>query len=140
MYLLADQAQRTFEITGGGLERISVNRQRRAKHDQRRAVLGRAHRLLDRQAADGLDGHGDTLTFFESPRSGLSRSASDYCLIILPFLRPLFRWIYTVLVAFRSKARSVLSNWLVDSLIRFFRSESDMHYFTTVRQLGGGFK
>lgn len=91
-------------------------------------------------SSHGLDGHGDTLTFFESPRSGLSRSASDYCLIILPFLRPLFRWIYTVLVAFRSKARSVLSNWLVDSLIRFFRSESDMHYFTTVRQLGGGFK
>ncbi len=88
----------------------------------------------------GLDQQGDTLTFFESPRSGLSRSASDYCLIILPFLRPLFRWIYTVLVRGRSKARSVLSNWLVDSFIRFFRSESDMHYFTTVRQLGGGFK
>jgi hypothetical protein len=91
-------------------------------------------------SSHGLDGHGDTLTFFESPRSGLSRSASDYCLIVLPFLRPLFRWIYTGLVAVRSNARSVLSNWLVDWLIRFFRSESDMHYFTTVRQLGGGFK
>ncbi len=91
-------------------------------------------------SSHGLDEHGDSLTFFESPSSGLSRSASDYLLIFLPFLKPLFRWIYTVLVAGRSKARSVLSNWLVDSLIRFFRSESDMHYFTTVRQLGGGFK
>ena len=88
----------------------------------------------------GLDQHGDNLTFFESPSSGLSRSASDFCLIFLPFLRPLFRWIYTVLVAGRSRARSVLSKWLVDSLIRFFRSESDMHFFTPVRQLGGGFK
>ena len=88
----------------------------------------------------GLDQHGDNLTFFESPSSGLSRSASDYLLILLPFLKPLFRWIYTVLVAGRSKARSVLTKWVVDSLIRFFRSESDMHYFTPVRQLGGGFK
>ena len=91
-------------------------------------------------SSHGLDQHGDNLTFFELPSSGLSRSASDYCLIFLPFLKPLFRWIYTVLVAGRSKARNVLSNLLIDSLIRFFRSESDMHYFTTVRQLGGGFK
>jgi len=91
-------------------------------------------------SSHGLDQHRDSLTFFESPLSGLSRSASDYLLIFLPFLKPLFRWIYTVLVGGRSKARSVLSKWLVDSFIRLFRSESDMHYFTTVRQLGGGFK
>ena len=77
---------------------------------------------------------------FESPSSGLSRSASDYLLIILPFLKPPFRWVYTVLVAARSRARSVLTKWVVDSLIRFFRSESDMHYFTPVRHLGGGFQ
>ena len=88
----------------------------------------------------GLEQHGDNLTFFESPSSGLSRSASDYLLIILPFLKPPFRWIYTVLVGARSRARSVLTKWVVDSLIRFFRSESDMHYFTPVRHLGGGFK
>jgi hypothetical protein len=29
---------------------------------------------------------------------------------------------------------------MVDSFIRFFRSESDMHYFTTVRRLGSGSK
>ena len=88
----------------------------------------------------GLDPHGDNLTFFESPSSGLSRSASDYLLILVPFLKPLLRWIYTVLVAGRSKARSVSTKWVVDSFIRFFRSESDMHFFTPVRQLGGGFK
>ena len=88
----------------------------------------------------GLDQHSDNITFFESSSFRLSRSASDYCLIFLPFLKPLFRWIYTVLVAGRSKARSALSNILIDSLIRFFRSESDMHFFTPVRQLGGGFK
>ena len=91
-------------------------------------------------SSHGLDQHGDNLTFFESPSSGLSRSASDYCLIVLPFLRPLFRWIYGVLVASRSKVHSDLSNWLVDSLIRFFRSESDMHYFTSVRRLGSASK
>jgi len=87
-----------------------------------------------------LDQHRDNLTFFESPTFRLSRSASDYCLILMPFLKPLFRWIYPVLVAGRDKARSFLAKWLVDSLIRFFRSESDMNYFTTVRRLGSGSK
>jgi len=91
-------------------------------------------------SSHGLDQHGDNLTFFESPSFSLSRSASDYLLILLPFLRPLFRWIYTVLVAGRSKAHSILANWLVDFLIRFFRSESDMHYFTSVRRMGSGSK
>ena len=91
-------------------------------------------------ASHGLEQHCDNLTFFESPAAGLFRSASDYLLILLPFLKRPFRWIYTVLVAGRSKARSVLAKWVVDSLIRFFRSESDMHYFTPVRQLGGGLK
>ena len=91
-------------------------------------------------SSHGLERHGDNLTFFESPSLGLSRSASDYLLIPLPFFKPLFRWIYRVLVGIRSKARSFLSKWLVDSFIRFFRSESDMHYFTTVRRLGSGSK
>ncbi len=91
-------------------------------------------------SSHGLDEHGDNLTYFETPSLGLSRSASDYLLMFLPFLKPLFRWIYTVLVAGRSRARSFLSKWLIDSLIRFFRSESDMHYFTTVRRLGSGSK
>jgi hypothetical protein len=43
-------------------------------------------------------------------------------------------------VAIRSKAHSFLSKWLVDSFIRFFRSESDMHYFTSVRRLGSASK
>jgi hypothetical protein len=88
----------------------------------------------------GLDQHSDNITFFESPSFRLSRSASDYFLIVLPFLRPLFRRIYTALVASRSKARSFLAKWLVDSFIRFFRSESDMRYFTPVRRLGSGSK
>ena len=87
-----------------------------------------------------LDQHRDSLTFFESPSLRLSRSASDYFLIVLPFLGPLFRRIYTALVAGRSKAHSFLAKWLVDLLIRFFRSESDMHYFTTVRRMGSGSK
>ena len=91
-------------------------------------------------SSHGLAQHGDNLTFFDLPSFGLSRSASDYFLILLPFLKPLFRWIYAVLVARRSRARSFLSKWLVDSLIRFFRSESDVHYFTTVRRLGSGSK
>ncbi len=91
-------------------------------------------------SSHGLDQHRDNITFFESPSFRLSRSASDYFLIFLPFLRPLFRRIYTALVASRSKARSFLAKWLVDSFIRFFRSESDMHYFTTVRRLGSGSK
>ncbi len=91
-------------------------------------------------SSHGLDQHRDSLTFFETPSFRLSRSASDYCLILLPFLRPLFRWIYTVLVAGRTRAHSFLAKWLVDSLIRFFRSESDMHYFTTVRRLASGSK
>jgi hypothetical protein len=45
-----------------------------------------------------------------------------------------------MLVVGRSKAGSFMSKWLVDSLIRIFRSESDMHYFTTVRRLGSGSK
>jgi len=91
-------------------------------------------------SSHGLEQHCDTLTFIDSPSLALSRSASDYFLIPLPFLKPLFRGIYTLLIAVRSKCRSFLSKWLVDSLIRVFRSQSDMHYFTTVRQLGGGFK
>ena len=88
----------------------------------------------------GLDQHSDNITFFESSSFRLSRSASDYFLTVLPFLRPLFRRIYTALVAGRSKARSFLAKWLVDSFIRFFRSESDMRYFTPVRRLGSGSK
>ncbi len=91
-------------------------------------------------SAHDLDQHSDNLTFFESPSFSLSRSVSDNFLIFLPFLRPLVRWIYTALVAVRSKAHSFLAKWLVDSLIRFFRSESDMHYFTTVRRLGSASK
>ena len=91
-------------------------------------------------SSHGLDQHRDNLTFFDSPSFRLSRSASDYCLILLPFLKPLFRWIYPVLVAGRDKGRSFLAKWLVDSLIGFFRSELDMHYFTTVRRLGSGSK
>ena len=48
--------------------------------------------------------------------------------------------VLTVGVGLRSGARSFMSKWLVDSFIRFFRSESDMHYFTTVRRLGSGSK
>lgn len=91
-------------------------------------------------SAHALEQHSDNLTFFESPSLRLSRSASDYVLMLLPFLRPLFRWIYTALVSVRSKTRSFLAKWLVDSLIRFFRSESDMHYFTSVRRLGSASK
>ena len=91
-------------------------------------------------SAHGLDQHSGNLTFFESPSFFLSRSASDYFFIFLPFLRLPGRWIYTALVAARSKAHSFLAKWLVDSLIRFFRSESDMHYFTTVRRLGSASK
>ena len=91
-------------------------------------------------SSQGLDQHRDNLTFFDSPSFRLSRSASDYCLIPLPFLKPLFRWIYLVLVKGRDRGRSFLAKWLVDSLIRFFRSESDMHYFTTVHRLGSGSK
>ena len=115
-----------------------------------RTILDSIGEKVGRQTSDqdieafftshGLDQHGDNLTFFESPSSGLSRSASDYLLIILPFLKPPFRWIYTLLVAGRSRTRSVLTKWVVDTLIRFFRSESDMHFFTPVRQLGGGLK
>jgi hypothetical protein len=90
--------------------------------------------------AHGLNQHSDNVTFFGSPSFSLSRSASDYFLILLPFLRPPVRWIYTGLVAVRSRARSFLAKWLVDSFIRFFRSESDMHYFTTVRRLGSASK
>jgi hypothetical protein len=88
----------------------------------------------------GLDQYGDTLTFIESPTLGLSRSVSDLFLIPLPFLKPLVRWFYIRLVAVRSRARSFMSKWLVDSLIRVVRSESDMNYFTTVRRLGSGSK
>ena len=88
----------------------------------------------------GLDDLCDNLTFFEEPPMRLSRSASDYLLIVLPFLKPLVRWTYTSLVVLRSKAHSFLAKWLVDSFIRFFRSESDMHYFTSVRRLGSASK
>ena len=91
-------------------------------------------------SSHALDQHRDNLTFFEWPSFRLSRRASDHFLIFLPFLRPLFRRIYVTLVAVRSKARSFLVKWLVDSLIRFFRSESDMHYFTSVRRLGSASK
>ena len=87
-----------------------------------------------------LDQHGDNLTFFASPSLQLSRSASDYLLIPLPFLKPFFRRIYTALVVVRSRAHSFMAKWLVDSLIGFFRSESDMHYFTSVRRLGSASK
>ena len=91
-------------------------------------------------SSHGLEQHCDTLTFIDSPSFALSRSASDYFLIPLPFLKPLFRRIYTLLVAVRSRCRSFLSKWLVDSFIRVFRSQSDMHHFTTVRRLGSGSK
>ena len=91
-------------------------------------------------SSHSLNQHGDNLTFFTSPSFHLSRSASDYLLILLPFLRPVFRWIYTKLVAVRSRALSFLAKWLIDFLIRFFRSESDMHYFTSVRRLASASK
>ena len=61
---VADQPQRAFEVAAGGLERVGVDRQRRAEHDQRRAVLGRADRLLERQPADGLHGDAHRLHHF----------------------------------------------------------------------------
>jgi len=87
-----------------------------------------------------LDQHSDNITFFESPSFRLSRSASDYFLIVLPFLGPLFRRVFKVLVVVRSRVDSFLASWVVDSLIQFFRSESDMYYFTSVRRHGSGSK
>jgi len=83
-----------------------------------------------------LDDHVDNLTFFPSDTLVLSRSASDHLLRVLPFLRPIIRSTYTVLVGWRAGARSFFTKGVLDVFIRFFRSESDLHYFTTVRRLG----
>lgn len=86
----------------------------------------------------GLTPHAHTLTWFASEVYHLDRSASDWVARVLPFLRPVFRAIYVCLVGVRLRARSVLAKWLVDTLIRFFRSEEDLDHFTTVRRLGSG--
>jgi|GEM_PF-632535 hypothetical protein len=80
--------------------------------------------------------HADELTWFESDVHHVGRSASDRVLQLLPFMRPLVQGVYVRLVRTRSKARSFMAKWLVDTFIRFFRSERDLHYFTTVRRLG----
>ncbi len=54
VHFLTDQPQGFFDIAAGSLERVGVNRQRRSEHNQRRAVFGRAHRLLNAQPADRL--------------------------------------------------------------------------------------
>ncbi len=85
----------------------------------------------------GLTDHADTLTWFESDVHWIGLSASDRVGRVLPFLRPVFRATYVHLVGVRSRARSFLAKWLVDTLIRFFRSEEDLHHFTTVRRIAG---
>jgi hypothetical protein len=88
----------------------------------------------------GLEAQADNLTFFPSDTFFLSKSASDHVLRILPFMRPPVRWTYTILVGWRSGARSFFAKGVLDTFIRFFRSESDLHFFTTVRRLGSASK
>lgn len=80
--------------------------------------------------------HADELTWFESDVHHVDRSASDRVLQLLPSMRPVIRRVYVRLVRTRSTARSFMARWFVDTCIRFFRSERDLHYFTTVRRLG----
>ena len=91
-------------------------------------------------SSHGLDEHRDNLTWFEADGFELSWSASDRFLVVLPFLRPAFRHLYARLVSGRSKVRSFFAKWLLDNFIRFFRSERDMDYFTTVGRLGSASK
>ncbi len=88
----------------------------------------------------GLEAHQDCLTFFSSPELFLCRSVSDRLLRILPFLRVPVRWTYTRLVGWRGGAGSFLSKGILDTFIRFFRSETELDYFTTIRRLGSGSK
>src|ERR1700744_421356 len=57
--LVGDHAQLALEVAARGLERVGIDGQRRAQHDERGSVLGRAHGLLDGEAADRLHRHAD---------------------------------------------------------------------------------
>jgi hypothetical protein len=54
---IADQAERALEIAPGGAERIRVDREWGADHDQWRAIFRSAYGLLKRQATDRLHGN-----------------------------------------------------------------------------------
>jgi hypothetical protein len=89
-------------------------------------------------ASPELAPHAESLTSFPSADYRLSRSASDQMARFLPFLRPVFRWLFRVLVGWRAGAKSFLTKGVLDTFIRFFRSEVDLNVFTTVRRLGRG--
>ncbi len=62
--LLADEAQGGFEVARGGLEGVGIDGQRGAEDDERGAVFRATDRLLEGEAADGLDGDVDRLDDF----------------------------------------------------------------------------
>src|SRR5690348_8722257 len=55
----ADLAQDALQVAGSRLEGVGIDGQRRAQHDQRRAVARTGDGLLDAQPPDRLHGHGD---------------------------------------------------------------------------------
>src|ERR1700727_438339 len=57
MYLQANQTQRPFDISTGGLEGISIDGQWSTQNHQRRAVLRSADGLIDGQATNCLHRH-----------------------------------------------------------------------------------
>lgn len=107
------------------------------------AKLGKedSERAVDAFFRDaGIEDHAGCLTWFDDPRFRLHRSASDRVLKVLPFLRRPFRAAFRRAAAFQVRRRSFLGKWVADLLVRFFRSEEDVDYFTSVARLGSGSK
>lgn len=96
--------------------------------------------VVDRFFRERLPDQRDVLTACERSPFGLGRSGSDWLAAILPPVGPATRRLRHSIVAARSRSRSFLGKWLLDVLIGFLRSETDLHGFTTIHRLGSGSK
>ncbi len=88
----------------------------------------------------GIGEHAQCLTYFEQEGFLLTRSSADKFLSVFPFMKPLFRWLFVVLVRRRGRSVNLFSKWLVDKLIGMVRSEEDMNYYISIHQYASGSK
>ena len=64
MNALTNHAQRTFQITAGGLERIGVDGQGRTEYHEGCTVFGTADGLFKRESTHGLYGYFYSIHYF----------------------------------------------------------------------------
>jgi hypothetical protein len=86
----------------------------------------------------GIEQHTGCLTFFEHRDFLLSKSGADKFLVYFPFFKGLFKWLFLYFVRRRGGSKSYSSKVFNDSMIKLFRSEMDLNYYTSIYHFGSG--